>query len=96
MIRATQPAPGGKILGFPLEGFSLFQSLLLSVASAFFTFFATTCVAIFALLLWNAASPHKINFADSYLYVGAPLGILVLIVALPYFFTLWVRARLRG
>ena len=32
---------GAKVLGFPLEGFGLFQSLLLALASAFFTFFAT-------------------------------------------------------
>lgn len=86
---------GGRVLGFPLEGFSLFQSLLLAFASAFFTFFATTCIAIFALLLWNAASAHKINFADTYLYVGAPAGLLVLVIALPLFATLWIRARLR-
>ncbi len=86
---------GGKFLGFPLEGFSLFQSLLLTFASAFFTFFATTFIAIFALLIWNAGAAHKVNFADSYLYVGFPAGILVLLVALPLFGTLWVRAKLR-
>ena len=43
---------GGTVLGFPLDGFSLFQSLLLSVAAAFLTFFATTCLSIFALLAW--------------------------------------------
>lgn len=86
---------GGKILGFPLEGFSLFQSLLLAFASGFFTFFATTCIAIFALLIWNVGATHKINFADSYLYVGFPAGVLVLLIALPYFGSLWFRAKLR-
>jgi hypothetical protein len=85
----------GKFLGFPLDGFGLFQSLLLAFASAFFTFFATTCIAIFALLIWNASAAHKINFADSYLYVGFPAGLLVLLVALPLFGTLWLRAKLR-
>jgi hypothetical protein len=85
----------GKFLGFPLEGFGLFQSLLLAFASAFFTFFATTCIAIFALLIWNAGAAHKINFADSYLYVGFPAGLLMLLVALPLFGTLWLRAKLR-
>ncbi len=36
-------AGGATVLGFPLEGFGLFQSLLLALASAFFTFFASTC-----------------------------------------------------
>jgi hypothetical protein len=96
MQHSAQSVPGGgRFLGFPLEGFSLFQSLLLAFASGFFTFFATTFIAIIALLIWNAGAAHKINFADSYLYVGFPAGVLVLLVALPLFGSLWMRARLR-
>jgi hypothetical protein len=29
------------------------------------------------------------------LYVGLPAGVLVLLLALPYFGTLWIRAKLR-
>ena len=82
------------ILGFPLEGFSLFQGVLLAVASAFFTFFAVTTIAIFALLFWNAGAAHKINFAYSYLYVGFPAGLIVLLIALPYFLTVWFRSKM--
>jgi hypothetical protein len=88
--------PGGTIFGFPLEGFSLFQSLLLSFTSAFFTFFATTTIAIFALLAWNLFGHHSVNYADTYLYVGLPAGLIVLAIALPVFATLWIRAKLRG
>jgi hypothetical protein len=91
----THRPGGGKVLGFPLEGFGLFTSLLLSVASAFFTFFATTCVAIFSLLAWNVFGQHTVNYADSYRYVGFPAGVIVLLVALPLFGTLWVRAKMR-
>lgn len=86
---------GGTVLGFPLEGFGLFTSLLLAFATAFFTFFATTCVAIFSLLGWNVIGHHTVSYADSYRYVGFPAGVLMLIVALPVFGTLWVRAKLR-
>jgi len=89
-------AGGWTVLGFPLAGFGLFQSLLLAVAAGFFTFFATTCVAIFALLGWNLIGHHAVNYADSYLWVGFPAGVLVLVVALPVFGVLWVRAKLRG
>src|SRR5579863_5131219 len=85
---------GGKFLGFPLEGFGLFTSLLLAFASAFFTFFASTCIAIFSLLAWNLLGGHTVNYADSYLYVGVPASVLVLMLALPLFATLWVRAKL--
>jgi hypothetical protein len=87
---------GGKVFGFPLEGFGLFTSLLLSFALAFFTFFATTCIAIFVLLAWNVIGGHKVDFADTYLYAGLPAGLLVLLVALPTLGTLWVRAKMRS
>ena len=89
-----QRREGGTVLGFPLAGFGLFTSLLLAFAAAFFTFFATTCIAIFALLAWNLIGHHAVNFADSYLWVGFPAGVLVLVVALPVFGVLWARAKL--
>jgi hypothetical protein len=93
---AKSPHPrGATVLGFPLEGFGLFTSLLLAVAAAFFTFFASTCLAIFSLLAWNQIGHHTVDYADSYLYVGTPAGVVVLILALPVFGALWVRARLR-
>jgi len=95
MQQTAQSGRGKTVLGFPLEGFSLFQSLLLAVASAFLTFFATTCVAIFALLGWNLLGGHSVNYVDTYRYIGLPAGVLVLVVALPLFLVLWVRAKAR-
>jgi hypothetical protein len=92
----SQRHPGGTFLGFPLEGFSLFQSLLLTFASAFFAFFATTTISIFVLLGWNLIGHHSVNYADSYLYVGFPAGLIVLLIALPVFGTLWIRAKLHS
>ena len=94
MVQSAQSGRGGRIFGFPLEGFTLFQSLLLAVASAFLTFFATTCISIFALLAWNVLGGHAVNYADTYRYVGLPAGLLVLIIALPFFLVLWMRAKL--
>jgi hypothetical protein len=91
----VQPNRERTVFGFPLQGFGFFSSLLLSFASAFFTFFATTCISIFALLAWNVIGGHSVNYADTYRYVGFPAGMLVLAIALPYFGTLWVRAKLR-
>lgn len=94
-IVATRRPGGARILGFPLEGFGLFTSLLLALASAFFTFFASTTIAIFSLLGWNVFGHHAVSYADSYRYVGFPAGVIVLVVALPVFAVLWVRAKLR-
>ena len=93
---AQSEARGGKIFGFPLRGFGLFTSLLLSFAAAFFAFFASTCLAIFALLAWNIGGHHAVNYADSYRYVGLPAGVIVLLLALPFFATLWIRAKSRN
>jgi hypothetical protein len=95
MSKSAESGRAGKIFGFPLEGFSLFQSLLLAFASAFLTFFATTCVSIFALLAWNVVGGHAVSYVDTYLYVGFPAGVLVLVVALPLFLVLWIRAKAR-
>ena len=95
MAMPMESARGARVFGFPLEGFSLFQSLLLAFASAFLTFFATTCTSIFALLAWNLVGGHSVNYADTYLYVGFPAGVLVLVVALPLFLALWIRAKAR-
>jgi hypothetical protein len=95
MSEFVQARPGGRVLGFPLEGFGLFTSILLSLASAFFTFFASTCIAIFSLLGWNVFGHHTVNYADSYRYVGFPAGMIVLVIALPLFGVLWVRAKIR-
>jgi hypothetical protein len=89
-------AEDGRVLGFPLRGFGLFTSLLLAFAAAFFTFFAVTTVAIFALLAWNSFGHHAVSYADSYRYVGFPAGLLVLVVALPVFAVLWVRGKELG
>jgi hypothetical protein len=94
-MESNQAPRGASIFGFPLAGFSLFQSLLLAVASAFLTFFATTCVSIFALLGWNLFGHHTVSFADTYRYVGLPAGLLVLLLALPFFLAIWVRAKVR-
>ena len=91
-IAQSQPH-GGRILGVPLRGFGLLGSLLLAFTLAFFAFFATTCISIFALLLWNLGGHHSVNYADSYRYVGFPAGIIVLALALPFFLILWIRAK---
>lgn len=93
MTNPAKSVQGAKIFGFPLQGFSLFQSVLLAFASAFLTFFATTCIAIFTLLAWNVVGGHAVSYVDTYLYVGFPAGALVLTVALPTFLVLWIKAK---
>lgn len=92
-MHSAQTPRAGTVMGFPLAGFSLFQSLLLAFASAFFAFFASTCLAIFGLLAWNLIGHHAINYADTYRDVGFPAGVFVLVIALPFFLILWLRGK---
>jgi hypothetical protein len=85
---------GGAFLGFPLEGFGFLTSLLLALSSGFFTFFLVTALAIFGLLIWNQMLHHTVNYANSYLFFGFPSAVVVWVVALGVFGTLWVRAKI--
>jgi hypothetical protein len=86
----------GSFLGFPLEGFGLFTSLLLTASSGFFTFFLVTALSIFGLLIWNQLLHHTANYANSYLYFGFPAAVAVWTIALLVFGTLWVRAKIHA
>lgn len=92
---AAHPRQTARFLGFPLEGFNLFPSLLLTVATGFFAFFVATFFAIIGLLVWNGILGHRVNYADTYLYVGLPSGLIALFLAAIVFGTLWIRAKLR-
>jgi hypothetical protein len=48
------------------------------------------------MLIWSLFDPQALHHvADTYLYVGFPAAVLVLVVALPLFLALWVRAKAR-
>jgi hypothetical protein len=96
--RNGNPAGGagrrGTFLGFPLEGFGFFTSLLLALSSGFFTFFLVTAVSIFGLLGWNLIGHHTVNYANSYLFFGLPAAIVVWAIAFVVFGSLWIRAKI--
>lgn len=87
---------GTTFLGYPLEGFGFLTSFLLALASGFFAFFLSTTLAIFSLLVWNQGMHHTVNYADSYLFVGLPVAVVVWLVAFAVFGSLWIRAKIKG
>lgn len=94
-MHSAQIQRPGTFLG-SLQGFGILATLLLALATGFFTFFATTFLAIISLLAWNGLGHHSVNYADTYLYVGLPAGIIALVVALAVLLTLWLRGKLRS
>ena len=82
---------GGYLFGVPVGGLGWFASLLIGTAAGFAAFFAATFCAIFGILFYNSATHHAVDYAVSYRLVGLPVGLLVLVLALGYLGTLWVR-----
>jgi len=94
--RATPRTFGaGYVCGVPVGDLGLFTSLLMGVASGFLAFFATTFSAIVAILVYNSATHGQIDYALSYRWVGLPIGLAVMAIALGYLGTLWLKRILR-
>src|SRR5271154_2838044 len=92
---SPQTSGAGYLFGVPLGDLGLFTSLLMSFALGFAAFFAATFCAIIGILFYNTVTHHAVDFALTYQRVGLPVGLLVLVVALGYLGTLWVRRQLR-
>jgi hypothetical protein len=58
-------------------------------------FFAATFLAIVGTLIYSTATHRTPDFALTYKWGGLPVGVLVLVAALAYLGTLWVRRQLR-
>jgi hypothetical protein len=81
----------GTLFGVPIGDLGWFASLLMGTATGFAAFFAATFLGIVGIGIYNSTSPGKIDFSYSYLRVGLPVGMLVLVIALVYLGVLWVR-----
>jgi hypothetical protein len=84
----------GYVFGAPVHKLGAFASLLSGLASGVIAFFFGTFLGIVGILVWNGMG-HAADFSMSYRLVGLPLGILVLVVALSYLGTFWVKRVFR-
>ncbi len=84
----------GYLFGAPMGELGWFASLLMGLASGMAAFFFTTFLGIVTILFLNAAG-HKVDYAWSYLYIGLPLGLIVMVLSLAYLGMLWTRRVMR-
>ena len=92
----TQPKQGqGFLFGVPIGDLGWFTSLIMSLASGFVAFFAATFIAIITILCLNSFAHKNVDFTLSYRRIGLPIGLIVLVVALGYLGTLWIKRQLR-
>ena len=85
----------GYLFGAPMGDLGWLASLLMGAATGFAAFFASTFLSIFGILIYNSVTHRAVDFALSYRRVGLPVGLTVMVVALGYLGTLWVRRQLR-
>jgi uncharacterized membrane protein len=85
-----------RLFGVPVGDFGFFASLLVAVAAGFLTFFAMTFLSIVGVSIYKGITHSQITLAVSYKYIAFPAGVLVLLVALIFLMTVWVRRKTRA
>jgi len=85
-----------RLCGVPVGDFGIFASTLIALALGFITFFGTTFLSIFGLMIYNHAGGHHVTLDTSYKFIALPAGIFVLIVSLAGLLSIWARRKLTG
>jgi hypothetical protein len=85
----------GVLLGIPLGDLGWFQSLLMGTATGMAAFFLATFLGIVALLVYQTATGHAVDFAIAYKRIGFPIGVVVMAGALGYLGVQWARRMAR-
>lgn len=80
----------GYVFGAPVKDLGWFVSLIMGVAAGMAAFFAATFAGIVSILFLNARG-HHVDYAVSYRLIGLPVGATVMVVALGYLATFWVK-----
>ena len=85
----------GQLFGIPFGDLGWFQSLLMGVAVGMAAFFATTFLAIIAMLVYMSVTGKHPDFALTYRLAGLPVGALVMALALGFLGVQWSRRMAR-
>ena len=97
---AASHGPGTKdvtIFKIPIGKLGLVGSLLAGGACGFLSFFVTFFLAIIGITIYDSATgTSMLNLTISYRYIAAPVGILVMVVALTYLLSVWARGKFSG
>jgi hypothetical protein len=84
------------LFGIPIGRLGFFQSLIISVAMGFMSFFGLTFLSIIGVAIYKGISGSPITLAISYKYIAFPASILVLLLSLAFLMALWVRRKRLG
>ncbi len=95
--RTLQPDyTGPRLFGAPVGDFSVFQTLLVTVAIGAAAFFVGTFAGILGLAVLGIARHHMLDFSLSYRWIGLPFGLLMMFVTGLYLGSILIRRVTRG
>ena len=82
---------GPRLFGAPVGDFSLFQTVLASVAIGAASFFFATFLGIVGLVIASSVEHRMLDFSIAYRWIGLPVGIFMLMLASGLLGTILVR-----
>lgn len=87
---------GPRLFGAPVGDFSLFQTVLLTFAVGFASFFLGTFAGIIGMVVASVAKHRMLDYSIAYRWVGLPIGIGMLVFTGLYLGALLIRRVTRG
>lgn len=86
-----------KIFRIPIGRLGLMVRLLIGAGTGFIAFFIAFVLAIIGVSIYDSTTGTSMaNLNIAYLYIAAPVGILVMLVALAYLVGGWLRRKISG
>lgn len=82
------------IFGVPIGKLGLISRVMIGGACGFISFFVTFVLAIIGVSIYDSVTGTSMaNLNVAYLYIAAPVGIFMMVVALTYLIAGWVRRK---
>lgn len=82
---------GPRLFGAPVGDFSLFQTVLASLAIGAASFFFATFLGILGLVVASSVQHRMLDFSIAYRWIGLPAGIFMLLLASGFLGTVLIR-----
>ncbi len=84
-----------RIFSIPIGRLGFISRLMIGGACGFLAFLVTFFFAIIGVAIYDSANGISLaNLNVAYLYIAAPVGILVMAASLTYLITGWVRRKM--
>lgn len=87
---------GPRLFGAPVGDFSLFQTVLATLAVGAAAFFLGTFFGIIGMVVASVAKHRMLDYSIAYRWVGLPLGIAMLLLTGGYLGSILIRRVTRG